>query len=263
MNIKSVLLASAIALAMTASAHANLILVEPGGTTPAPSVAASFTDLGATGFGHAPRLLTMQMNGVENGSVTPVNVTVGDAIAGADKSTTPTLSTLGWSSGANVGIGFNADQTGGTGITMQQLTLTIYNGTTAVGSFSLASSGQGVSDAPIQFSAGDLAMQQGNGNAVFNFGLTAAEQAQFNNILALSGSSGFFAGLQSELGCPAGTPPPCLPSNDGPDSFLGFNQHAAVPAPLVGHGFLALLAIGGVLFGSKFLENRKTRLNAA
>src|SRR5262249_45116256 len=32
------------------------------------------------------------------------------------------------------------------------------------------------------------------------------------------------------------------------------------PSPLIGHGLLVLLAVGGVLFGSKFLENRKTRL---
>jgi len=38
----------------------------------------------------------------------------------------------------------------------------------------------------------------------------------------------------------------------------------AVPAPLVGHGILALLAIGGVLFGGKFLESlKKHRMQAA
>jgi hypothetical protein len=44
--------------------------------------------------------------------------------------------------------------------------LTIYNGTTPVATFSLPS--------PINFSAADLAMQPGNGNAVFDFGLTAS-----------------------------------------------------------------------------------------
>jgi len=33
----------------------------------------------------------------------------------------------------------------------------------------------------------------------------------------------------------------------------------AVPAPLLGHGLLVLLAVGGVLFGGKFLENLKKR----
>jgi hypothetical protein len=39
----------------------------------------------------------------------------------------------------------------------------------------------------------------------------------------------------------------------GPDTFI------AVPAPLIGHGLLALLVIGGVLFGGKLLENFKKR----
>lgn len=39
----------------------------------------------------------------------------------------------------------------------------------------------------------------------------------------------------------------------GPDTFI------AVPAPLIGHGLLALLAIGGVLFGGKLLQNFKKR----
>jgi len=37
----------------------------------------------------------------------------------------------------------------------------------------------------------------------------------------------------------------------------------AVPAPIIGHGILILLAVGGVLFGSKLLENlKKHRLHA-
>jgi hypothetical protein len=39
----------------------------------------------------------------------------------------------------------------------------------------------------------------------------------------------------------------------GPDTFI------TVPAPLIGHGLLALLAIGGVLLGKKLLENFKKR----
>jgi len=219
-----------------ASAKADLILVRatPTGPVPAATVAQSFTDLGAQGFGHDPRLLTLETGTDEFGGDTPTGLT-GEAVPGADKEATPTLSTLGWTSGSRVGIGFNSDQTGQTGITMDSLALSIYNGTTLVHTFNLLPS-----LAPLQFSKSDLALQQGNGNSVFNFGLDAAEQAQFNTILAMSGSSGFTADLASDLGCPASAPPGCQPSNDGPDSFIGFTQ--AVPGPIVGAGLPGLIA---------------------
>src|SRR5262245_11533688 len=218
--------------ALPCVSQADLILVENnnGVITPAPNVAASFTDVGAEGFGNDHRLLTLQSNGFESGSVIPVNQPQGGAVPGADKANTPTLAALQWTSGATVGIGFNSDQTGNSGITMQSLVLTIYNGSTAIGSFSLAAS-----ETPLDFSQADLALQQGNGNAVFNFGLTAAEQTAFNALVAMPGSSAFFAGLSASLGCPVGAPASCMPSNDGPDSFVAFSQ-AAVPGPIVGAG---------------------------
>jgi hypothetical protein len=196
-------------------------------------------------------MLTLQDNGFETGFETPVDVENGGAINGANKSTTPTIGALGWTSGAQVGIGFNSGQTGGSGITLQDLTLTIYNGTTAVGSFSLLG--------PITFSAADLALQQGNGNAVFDFGLDAAQQVQFNAILALPGSSGFFAGLGAFLGCDGtGDPAGCLVSNDGPDSFLGFAQTGQtvteVPEPA------SLLLVGsGLALATARVRNRRKR----
>ncbi len=227
------MLSFAVLAGMSSVAQANLIL------TPGPTPAASFVDLGGTGFGSAPRMLTLQDNTGEFGSVTPVNVVHDGAISGADKSTTPTLATLGWTAGNKVGIGFISDQSGQTGITLDTLVLTIYNGTTAVGSFSLA--------APVQFSAADLALQPGNGNAVFNFGLTPAEQTAFNAIPGLSGS--FTAGLAASLGCGVtGAPAGCQVSNDGPDTFLGFAQagQQVVPEPgtllLLGSGLVGLAA---------------------
>jgi hypothetical protein len=240
---------------MSGVARADLILVTHTGA-PAATVAQSFVDLGSQGFGNAPRLLTMQTNTVETGSVTPIDVVNGDAISGSNKSTTPTIGSLGWNSGANVGIGFNSDQRGSSGaqagITMQSLVLTIFNGTTPVGSFPLDPS-----LTPLTFSPADLALQQGNGNAVFDFGLTVTEQAAFNVILAMSGSSGFRAGLSSQLGCPAGAPPGCLVSNDGPDSFIGFAQTSIVPLP----GALPLFATG--LVGLGLLGRRKRKAQAS
>src|SRR5262249_26610345 len=192
------------------AANADIVLVNATTNAPTTSVADSFTDVGAQGFGNFRRLLTVQGSGSQDeliGSATPVNVANGDATPGANKTNTPTVATLGWTSGALVGIGFNSDQSGGTGITMNDLKLTLFNGTTAVGSFDLASSLK-----PLLFDATQLARQPGNGNAVFAFGLTAAEQAQFNTLVGTFGT-GLLAGLSTDLGCAAGAPSGCQVTN--------------------------------------------------
>lgn len=240
MKTMRVVIAACAVLAATSSvAKADLVLVN--GT---PS--ASFIDLGAQGFGNAPRLLTLQDSPFESGFMTPVDITNGGAIGnnGGKKASTPTLADLGWNTGTDVGIGFNSVQTGNSGITLQTLVLTLYNGTSPVGSFSLAS--------PITFSATDLRLQQGNGNALFGFGLTGAEQTTFNTILAAN-SSALFVGLGSSLGCAAGPDPRCLPSNAGPDSYVGFDRGAPVTVP---DGGMTLMLLGSAFVGLETLRRR-------
>lgn len=226
MKAMHVVVATFAVLATASVARANIILLD--NTTAAEVPMLAFIDLTAQGFGSAPRLLTLQGQGssdFESGAVSPVNVVSGDAESGANKSTTPTLGTLGFTSGSEVGIGFNATEPSGNspgaGITLQNLTLRIFDGTSVVGTFSTAS--------PITFTGADLALQTGNGNGVFAFGLDAAQQAQFNAILSLAGSSNFRAALSSSLGCQAGAPAGCLASNGGPDSFVGFNRVTGTP----------------------------------
>src|SRR5438046_8738095 len=71
------------------NARADLVLL--GGT-----VASSFTDLTAQGFGNAPRLITLQTSGSETGGVSGTGTLSGDAVSGANKSGFTTLSTVGW-----------------------------------------------------------------------------------------------------------------------------------------------------------------------
>src|SRR4051812_13155690 len=123
MKAMRVVVAACAVLAMSSVAHADLILV--GGTA-----TNSFVDLTGQGFGNNPRLLTLQTNVIETGGATPNladlsnPVLIGDAVknAGGNKTNTPTLSSLGWTSGSQVGIGFNSNQIGGAGITLQSLT---------------------------------------------------------------------------------------------------------------------------------------------
>jgi hypothetical protein len=220
-----------------------------------------FFDLGATGFGNAPRLLTLQNSPIQSGAVTSVGgvetflspITIDDAnnfaISGTVCTSNGTCSAGGlrttesnltnvtalWTSGAQVGVGLDTNQIGSTGaLLFSELVLNIYSANgTLLGTF-------GGND-PVLISEALLALQQGNGNSVFNLNLTLNEQAEYDAIIAaLAPGAQIFAGLAAAFGC---SPFPCIgASNDGADSFLAFQ---AVPGPIAGAGIPGLIAAFG------------------
>src|SRR4051812_2372402 len=118
---KKLLLAASMLTALALPAHADLVLSN-----------LVFRDLGGTGFGVAPRLLTLQDNGFESGATVAgaggSTILVPNAISGADKSHVYSVGALGWNSGAQVGIGLDTNEIGATaGLTFQSLTLSLYN----------------------------------------------------------------------------------------------------------------------------------------
>jgi len=243
----------------------------------------SFAEIGGTGFGALPRVLTLQTSPQEDGKVAPGvggTVCTGDAICnGSNKSATPTVGLSGWTTGSQVGIGFNADQTGQAGETLNSMTLSIYNGTTAIASFSLGSA--------VTFTNDELSREPGNGNAIFRFVLDAAQAGIYDTTVAnLAGYLNFTIGLQADLGCGGGAgypaivcspnqnnkdvqnnPASILAADDGPDSFVTFTNVAggpqcthppcnvSVPGPVAGAGLPGLAALG--MFGLNWYRRRR------
>ena len=255
---KKLLLAASMLTALALPAQADLVLSD-----------LVFRDLGGTGFGVAPRLLTIQNNVFEqgstfatagggtgftgqDGSVCTSNGTCGSTLTGANQSLVYSVAALGWNSGAEVGIGLDTNEIGSTaGLTFQSLVLTLYNDAgVALGSFS--------GDGPVFISQALLALQQGNGNSVFDIRLDAAQQAQYDAILAANGGpTNVFEGLQAAFGCTV-IAPGCGPSTDGAESFLAFNASIPVPGPIAGAGIPGLIMALGGLFGlNRFRKKRQ------
>jgi len=230
----------------------------------------SFVDLSALGFGNTNVVLTLQSDPSQVGQVAP-NGSGGVAFpvlpgpngnqadTGANKSSAPSLGDLGWGGASVVAVGYNSNQTGNSGITLNKLTLNLYNASNVlVGSFSTPSA--------IQYSDIDLALQQGQGQGLFVYVLDSNQRAAWN---ALNPSSTWHIGLFADMGC-AGTPSAtCQPSNDGHDDFLaiGFGNPivnptcldctTAVPGPIVGAGAPGVIA---ALIGLVALHRRRRKL---
>lgn len=189
-------------------------------------------DLGAQGFGNAPRLLTIQGKGnssfesgaigISGGSMVALTPGIADASVylgngvqnmGGDtvnpldgnKFGIPTLGSLNWMSGADVRLVFNAVEPGGDGLTVNDVTLKFYNGDTVIaaidGNFSLAST------------------ITGNGSSGFLIEVDPMQQTFLNGaVFAMSGYSGFRIALESTISGASG----------GPESFSAIS---AVPEP--------------------------------
>ncbi len=217
------------------------------------SVEASFIDLGAQGFGNAPRMLTLQgqgnatneagqivldSSGVPSSAVFDGLNSVVSPGPPSDKNSAPSLFSLGWATGEDVGIGFNTSESG-TGISLNQLILSLYNGSNVVvGTFPLAS--------PVSFNDAQLDLQTGNGNAVFEFILDPTEQGIFSSLVPPGTDlTTFHVALAASLS----------DVTDGPESFLGVLGPGAPPPSVPEPSILLLLGLGllGLVgLGSKF-----------
>jgi hypothetical protein len=203
-----------------------------------------------SGFGNLPRALTIQSHGPsdpsESGCIAPDGS--GGLIAGGSacslvsgalggdeqnplgfpKQSAPTLSSLGITSGTQLGILFDAIQPQNSNnnvVTINDLTLKLYNGTTLV----FTASG----------TFANLTTNPGNGNTDYLFMLDAAQAAAFNS--ALAGNFNDRIALDSTISFPR--------QSAGPDSFalvnatgLGALQPVPEPAPfsVMGAGLLGL-----------------------
>jgi hypothetical protein len=206
--------------------------------------------VGGSGFGALPGALTVQSNGstTESGCIAP-GPTTGGCVAGSvggdeappigfPKQSAPSLSSLGITSASQIGILFDAIQPQNTNnltVTITDLTLKLYNGTTLVTTAVLTPE-------PLT-----LSTNPGTGSTDYLFVLDAVEAAAFDALIA--GNFAFVLALDSTISFPN--------QSSGPDTYALINTNQT---PLPEPGTLGLVAI--CLFGLDKLRRAQKKRNS-
>jgi len=225
-------LAVAAALGFASSANASLTML-------------AAEDFPGTGLGTVNTILTIQSpanTSTENGLVTwngTADVISGaTALTGASQTLTRSLTDLGITSAANLRVVFNAAEPGGDAITLNSLTLTIYN-----------ANGTTFFTAPLDHPYDFANTQTGTGNSGFVFGLTSQEAGQLQTLLNPLG--GNFSSLRAGLGAAASN------ATGGNETFFMANSTALPPTAIPEPETYAMILAGLGMLG--FIARRRRR----
>ena len=225
-------LAVAAALGFASSANASLTML-------------AAEDFPGTGLGAVNTILTIQSPansttefGMVSWNGTADVISGATALTGASQTLTRSLSDLGITSAANLRVVFNASEPGGNAITLNGLTLTIYN-----------ANGSTFFTAPLDHPYDFADTQTGTGNSGFVFGLNGTETTQLQTLLNPLG--GNFSSLRAGLVAVASN------ATGGNETFFVANSTALPPTAIPEPESYAMMLAGLGLLG--FIAGRRRR----